>query len=167
MLTDKIQFAADDISFVAFGGQRCQCNFYHWNWTRMTINAEYLNELEWSLAMSDCFCLLIASVVNNGDINFRARWQTVADDTLFADCPRCNHHRQFLVVGIQTFQAFHVTVNRWRCVRHQVARAIAYPHLFVLATLHQTGTVAVIMVHVKNVLIAEATVSLLHTDVTR
>lgn len=51
-------------------------------------------------------------------------------------------------------------------IRHQMARAIAHLHLFVFATLHQTRTVAVEIVHVENVFIAVATVSLLHTNVT-
>lgn len=36
---------------------------------------------------------LVACVVDDSDIDFRARRQTVANDTLFAGRPRGNNHR--------------------------------------------------------------------------
>lgn len=105
--------------------------------------------------------------MHDAHIDLGARRQTVAHQPLAIVRPAGDHHRQLLVVVVQTPQPGHVAVQALRGVRHQVAGAVAHGQLPIGATLHRAGAVAVVPVHGQRVLVGEAAAALRHADRTR
>lgn len=89
-----------------------------------------VNCLCWITSMYRQFCLLISWIVHQWNIDFSTRRHTVTNHPLTISWPFRYHHRQFLVILVQTNQAAHIAVYVRVSVRHQMAYTITQFQLF-------------------------------------